>query len=174
MSTTDELPEYLIQKVEQSVGWFAAPDLIPAGSRVKTDAPFGPHFVPLNEAAKRKMQEWLDQEYQAADKEGRPLFKADGTPQMYKPHRQTQFGSGPASEPFSVQVVSTPSKLDGPKLQTLAEIQAQGPGGGSTDQRPGPAPYSGLPPREVVNEEGEKVAEVVAAGPPPTTVSRKV
>ncbi len=177
---TSETPEYMVQKVEQSTGWFAAPNLIPNGSIVRTDAPFGPHFAPLNDAAMAKMQAWLDEEHPAADKEGRPLFNADGSPKKWKPHRQTQFGAGPATDPFTVEVVSAPSKLDGPKLQTLAEIQAQGPGGGSTDQRPGPQPYSGLPPRtpsapvELKNEEGESIAEVVAVGPPATTVSRKV
>jgi len=172
-----DTPEYMIQKVEQSVGWFAAPNLIPIGSIVRTDAPFGPHFVPLNEAAKAKMQAWLDEEHPAADKEGRPLFNADGTAKKWRPHRQTQFGGGAPTPAFSVEVVSAPSKTDGPKLETLAEIQAKG--AAPTDQRPPPQAYTGLPPREalpsvVKNEEGEAVAEVVAVGPAPTTTTRKV
>lgn len=178
MDASSELPRYKIVETEQSKGWFAAPDLIPAGSIVSTDAPFGPHFAPLNEAAKAKMQAWLDEEYQMADKKGEPLW-SDGKPVMYKPHRQSHFAANPTpSTPHQVQVESTPSRTDGPKLQTLAEIMAAGPA--STDQRPPPSPF--LPPRdytaapasEVVDEDGKVVAVVEVAGPPISSVTRKV
>lgn len=172
-----ELPKYRIVKTEQSSGWFAAPDLIPAGSVVYTDAPYGPHFEPLNEAGRAKQLAWLDEEYQAADKDGRPLFKSDGTPVLYKPHRQSNFAANSApAVPYKVQVASTPSKTDGPALQTLAEIMAAGPK--ATDQRP-PAEAYRLPPREaapveVKNEDGDLVALVAEKAPPTSTVTRKV
>lgn len=138
MNTTDQVPEYLviINGDGTQNGFFAAPDLHPPGTIIRTWAPPNQGLKPLNEAARQVMEEWYTEEHPAADKfTGRPMQAPDGTPIMWQPHKMYRPADIVAAQARSeVEVLAHPEKDSAPIL-SLADLQ-KGPK--ATDQRPPP------------------------------------
>jgi hypothetical protein len=164
-----QVPEY---RIIDPQGWFAAPDLIPFDSIVRTWAPPGAHFEPLNAAAIVAMEDWYEEEYPAANKKGEPLYNPDGSAKMWKPHAQHRIRTYAKTDTATVELIAPPSKDTRPIL-SLAELQ-KGPK--ATDQRP--PPVHSRPARSSLNTSAEIAkdaddielppAQVIKAGAPPS------
>src|SRR6185369_5871701 len=133
MSQT-EVPEYRVIAPE---GAFCAPDLLPLGTVLRTWMAPGPQFEPLNDAAKARFEEWLEEQHPDADRfDRRPLKNADGSPVMWKPHAPYRRAAPTDAKASAVEVIARPEK----KVQanmSLAEIMAGADKKGG-DQRPPP------------------------------------
>lgn len=147
-----ETPQYRV--IEPA---FFAPDLIPVGTIIATDAPPGPHLEPWNEAAKARMEEWYSTEMDEIDPKTKE--KTGKKIRPYAGYRPAPFNPAPQQ---TAQVLEEPESA-APAGLTLAEIQQRKP----TDQRPPPAtrfkktsPVADAP----------KAATVVEAAPPTTSV----
>lgn len=175
-NTTDQVPEYevVVNGDGTQNGFYAAPDLIPPGSIIRTWAAPNQGLKPVNEAARQRMEEWYAEEYPMADKfTGRPIMNTDGTPVTWQPHAMFRPANILAAQAQSaVEVVAHPSK-DAAPILSLADLQ-KGPK--ATDQRPPPvhtrpgariAKPNTSP--EIASEEGDPTlpaAQVIAAAPP--------
>lgn len=165
-----QVPEY---RIIDPQGWYAAPDLIPFDSIVRTWAPPGNFFEPLNAAAINAMEEWYEEEHPAANKKGEPILLPTGEPKMWKPHAQHRIRTYAKSDVAEVEVIAPPSRDTRPLL-SLAELQ-KGPK--ATDQRP--PPLHSRPKRSEFNTSATIAkgaddielppAQVISAGAPPST-----
>lgn len=142
MSIPNDVPQYRLL-----ADTFFAPKTVLAGSIVATHAPPGPHLMPLNEAAKEKMEEWYNEEHPTLDKNGDPNFE-----KMYKPHAIYRYAEPQAAEVHETHVLSEPTLNQTGELSLAESLYSKR----DTDQRPGPAPGF-APPQDKVSE-----AEAVA------------
>lgn len=148
-----ETPQYRV--IEPA---FFAPDLIPVGSIIATDAPPGPHLEPWNEAAQARMEAWYDAEVDEID----PKTK-DPTGKKIKPNARYRPARYDASPQQTAQVIEEPEAAQ-PAGLTLAQIQQKK----NSDQRPPPASrFSKKSPLEAA---APKSATVVEAAPSTSTV----
>lgn len=156
----DLVPEYEV--LEDA---FFEPDLIRAGSRIRTHMSPGAHLRPLNDAARAKMELWYNEEMPMADKEGRPILLADGTPKMFKPHlaHRPFTAGGLVPEREEVELVAGPAR-DTKTHLTLAELQLAK--ARATSQRP-PPKYEPNTSPDIAKAPGElaPTAQVTLAAP---------
>lgn len=179
----DQVPEY---EVVSSEGAFVPVQadgqakLLPFGSKLKTWMPPGPHLAPLNPAAQAVMDAWYDEEHPAADKEGRPLFTADGKEKTWRPHAQYRIRRTEPGQSAHVEILSVPTKDETP-LMGLAEILASR-GDASADQRPAPAhvrpevvasPEPVAEPAKSPSDDAPLAVATSIPAPSPTTITRK-
>lgn len=137
------LPEYqLLQKA------FFEPELLEPGTIVIFEGLPGPHLLPLNDAAKAKMEEFYSFEREEVDSKTR-----QPTGKMERPREKLRLTqSNPA--PFTpATVVARPAQVNALEVQSLAEIAAARK---STDQRPGPAPIPKTEPVVIPAKEAAK------------------
>lgn len=152
MSLPDSIPQY---RVLQDT--FFAPKMVLAGSVVATHASPGPHLMPLNEAAKERMEAWYDEEHPTLDKNGDP-----DPERTYKPHAIYRYADRAAVEQHEMHVISHPNTAEQTgELSLAASLYA---GQKDTDQRPGPdqnfLPLEKAPEAEAVAEQsGASVVE---------------
>lgn len=166
--STQEVPEYEVVAVEGR-GQFFAPNYIPPGSRVRTWAAPNQGLVPLNDAARARLEEWYNEEHQTANKRtGEPVFDHTGAPVMYKPHAMFRPMGSPKAKVASpvVEVIAEPVAASQP-IMSLAAIMA-GTDRKNTDQRPPPAHVR----PEAAPEDDVLPVEVIAAAAPKSTVTR--
>lgn len=148
---TDTAPQIPIYRVLPWMGsdhTFIAPENVPAGSVIETDAPPGPHLEPLNEAAELRMEEWYSEAFPAKDEKGKLLRG-----QFEYPHAKYRVVAYSPGDQQTARIISGPPKDEGTTNPlSLAEIAARAPTV-NTDQRPGPAANS----RRVRAEEGAAI-----------------
>lgn len=148
-----ELPRYKV--IEKA---FFAPNLVEVGSIIETEAPPGPHLVPLNKAAAKRMEAWYTMEVDEVD----PKTKLK-TGAKVRPNERFRRQSYVPAEQQTAEVLAGPTKED-VTGQSLSEIMAARK---STDQRPAPAKsLKGVPTMDELLSEGE--AEGEPEGPTPT------
>ncbi len=166
MARHDTNPTPVYRLLEEA---FFAPDLIPPGTEFEFTGAPAPAFLPLNDAARKRMDAWYEEEHPAADRDGNPI-----PGKMWRPHAKYRIGhnSTPAEERH-LRILSMPTPEDQPQIQTLAETMAGLKK--NTDQRPGPAQEfrdrkeedgpASLPTNTLAGE-GEAAVKIVAAAPP--------
>lgn len=121
MDPATETPQYRLLEPA-----FYAPELIPAGSIISTEAPPGPHLEPWNEAAVLRMAAWLTIEVDEID----PLTKKK-TGNRIRPnekYRRVTYTGG-AQQTATVIAPPVPADANG---TSLAEINIRA----ATDPRP--------------------------------------
>ncbi len=166
-ATVEEVPEY---EIITPTGAFFDPDLLPQGTKVRTWAPPGNHLRPLNAAAEAAMEAWYDEDHPAADKDGRALFLADGSPKLYKPHAIYRIRPSTKTTNAAVEVLERGTQESKP-IMGLAQIMA-GTDRRNTDQRPPalqhsrPTPTPNTDAKIATPEEPmAPTAQVIAAAP---------
>ncbi len=149
-----EVPQYRV--LEEA---FFAPDLIPVGSIIATDACPGPHLEPWNDAAKARMEAWYNEEFDEIDPKTR-----DKTGKKIKPHAVHRRAEYVAADQQTATVIEAPEVGDGGG-KTLAELAVRKP----TDQRPPPSrQFKKVSP---VEDAPKPTAAVISPGPKTGTVT---
>lgn len=148
MSVPDTIPQYRLL-----ADTFFAPKMVLAGSIVATNAEPGPHLMPLNDAAKTKMEAWYDEDHPTLDKDGTVNFE-----KTYKPHAMYRYAEQAAVEVHDVHVLSDPQLNQTGELSLAASLYA---GKTDTDQRPGPSAIHAQPVPEAVAVKEQSGAAVV-------------
>lgn len=131
LTTPTEAPEYELTR--QS---FFEPDRLEAGTRIIYHGVPGDHMVPLNDAARAKMEEFYEAEFPELDPK-----TGEKTGRMIKPRQVLRPAPYVGAEAHSATVTALPGPALHTNVQTLADMAVAKR---ATNQRP-PAAHTPTP-----------------------------
>lgn len=124
--TPAEVPEYELTRQA-----FFEPNRLEAGTRIRYRGIPGDHMVPLNAAARAKMEEFYEAEFPELDPK-----TGEKTGRTIKPRQILRPAEYIGGEAYQVEVTAVPSEASlHTNVSTLAEMAVAKR---ATDQRPGP------------------------------------
>lgn len=89
---------------------FISPYFVRKGSIFETEAPPGPHLVPVNAEARAAFERWYDEEIPEIDARTRlPVKASDGSIVMWKPHAKYRTAVYEPADAATVTLISEPS-----------------------------------------------------------------